>query len=55
MSFHLCFYHNNDLELKGQKIGKGLDNEPEINCNSCRARGYFTKEEVDDYEKFDKE
>ncbi len=54
MSFRLCYYHNNDLDLRGRKIGKGLEDEPEINCNACRAHGYFTKEEIEKYEEDEK-
>lgn len=53
MTHQLCFYHNNDLGLKGVKMG--FDEEihehvPEISCNGCRARGYFKQEDIEEYE-----
>ncbi len=44
MPSYLCQYHDLDVDEWG-----GVNDDPKITCQACRADGYFTAEEVQDY------
>ena len=46
MVSYLCLYHSYDGPFKDS-----VNTKPEINCQCCRAEGYFTKAQIEEYER----
>ncbi len=46
MESYLCIYHNYDGPFKGP-----VNKNPEITCQACRAGGYFTHAQIEEYER----